>query len=81
MIPLQVAALLMVGVAGTTVVLMRDPLRMTIVNTVFGLTLTILFLVFQAPDVALSMLVVGGIAYPVVLLAAISRVRAGEDRE
>jgi len=80
-IPLQVAALVMVGVAGTTVVLVRDPLRMTIVNTVFALALTILFLVFQAPDVALSMLVVGGIAYPVVLLAAISRVRSGAEGE
>jgi len=78
-IPLQLAALLMVGLAGTTVVLVRDPLRMTIVNAVYALTLTILFLVFQAPDVALSMLVVGGIAYPIVLLAAIARVRSGRD--
>jgi energy-converting hydrogenase B subunit D len=78
-IPLQLAALLMVGVAGTTVVLMRDPLRMTILNAVYALTLTILFLVFQSPDVALSMLVVGGIAYPIVLLAAIARVRSGGD--
>jgi len=78
-IPLQVAALLMVGLAGTTVVLVRDPLRMTILNAVYALTLTILFLVFQAPDVALSMLVVGGIAYPIVLLAAIARVRHGDD--
>jgi energy-converting hydrogenase B subunit D len=68
----------MVGLAGTTVVLVRDPLRMTLLNAVYALTLTILFLVFQAPDVALSMLVVGGIAYPVVLLAAISKVRAEE---
>jgi len=80
-IPLQIAALLMAGVAGTTVVLIRDPLRMTIVNTVFGLTLTILFLIFQAPDVALSMIVVGGIAYPIVLLAAISKVRDEEKGE
>jgi energy-converting hydrogenase B subunit D len=80
-IPLQIAALLMAGVAGTTVVLIRDPLRMTIVNTVFGLTLTILFLVFQAPDVGLSMIVVGGIAYPIVLLAAISKVRDEEKGE
>jgi len=78
-IPLQLAALLMVGLAGTTVVLMRDPLRMTILNAVYALTLTILFLVFQSPDVALSMLVVGGIAYPIVLLAAIARVRSGGD--
>jgi uncharacterized MnhB-related membrane protein len=68
---------LLVGLAGTTVVLIRDPLRMTIVNAVYALALTILFLVFQAPDVALSMLVVGGIAYPIVLLAAIAKVRSG----
>jgi energy-converting hydrogenase B subunit D len=78
-IPLQLAALVMVGLAGTTVVLVRDPLRMTIVNAVYALALTILFLVFQAPDVALSMLVVGGIAYPIVLLAVIARVRSGRD--
>jgi energy-converting hydrogenase B subunit D len=78
-IPLQLVALAMVGLAGTTVVLVRDPLRMTIVNAVYALTLTILFLVFQAPDVALSMLVVGGIAYPIVLLAAIAKVRSGRD--
>jgi len=78
-IPLQLAALLMVGLAGTTVVLVRDPLRMTILNAVYALTLSVLFLVFQAPDVALSMLVVGGIAYPIVLLAAIARVRSGDD--
>jgi len=69
----------MVGLAGTTVVLARDPLRMTLLNAVYALTLTILFLVFQAPDVALSMLVVGGIAYPIILLAAISKVRAKDD--
>lgn len=79
MIPLQVAALSMVGLAGTTVVLVRDPLRMTIVNAVYALTLVILFLVFQAPDVALSMIVVGGIAYPIVLLAAIAKVRSRRD--
>ena len=81
MIPLQLAALLMVGLAGTTVVLVGDPLRMTLLNAVYALTLTILFLVFQAPDVALSMLVVGGIAYPIVLLAAISKVRSAEKDE
>jgi energy-converting hydrogenase B subunit D len=78
MIPLQVVSLVLCGIAATAVVLSRDPLRMTIVNGIFGLLLTALFVVFQAPDVALSMLVVGAIAYPVVLLAAISR---GRDEE
>jgi len=78
-IPLQLAILLFVALAGTAVVLARDPLRQAIVNGVYGLVLTILFVIFQAPDVALSMLVVGSIAYPLVLLAAIKKVRAEKD--
>jgi energy-converting hydrogenase B subunit D len=81
MIPLQVAILLFVAIAGTAVVLARDPLRQAIVNGVYGLVLTVLFVVFQAPDVALSMLVVGSVAYPLVLLVAIKKVRAEEGEE
>ena len=80
MIPLQLAILLVVAVAGTVVVLSRDPLRQAIVNGAYGLVLTLLFVVFQAPDVALSMLVVGSIAYPLVLVAAIKKVR-GRERD
>ena len=75
MIPLQVVAMVLVGAAGLAVVLQRDPLRQAIVNGLFTLLLVVLFVIFQAPDVALSMLVVGSIAYPVVLLTAIARVR------
>jgi energy-converting hydrogenase B subunit D len=78
-IPLQLVIIVLVGVAGTAVVLTRDLLRLAIVNAFYGLTLTVLFLVFQAPDVALSMIVVGSIASPVVLLAAIAKVRARDD--
>lgn len=79
MIPLQLVILLFVALAGTAVVLSRDPLRQAIVNGVYGLVLTILFVVFQAPDVALSMLVVGSVAYPLVIVAAIKKVRAEDD--
>jgi uncharacterized MnhB-related membrane protein len=41
----------------------------------FGLALAVLFLVFQAPDVALSALVVGGLALPAMILFALERVR------
>ena len=60
---------------GTTVVLARDPLRQAIVNSVYGLVAVLLFVVFQAPDVALSELVVGTVAMPLVLLVAILKVR------
>jgi len=75
MIPLQVTILLLVAAGGLVVVLARDPLRQVIVNGLYGLLLATLFLVFQAPDVSLSMLVVGSVAYPLVVLTAIARVR------
>jgi energy-converting hydrogenase B subunit D len=74
-IPLQALLLLLMGFVGTTVVLARDPLRQAIVNSVYGLVGVLLFVVFQAPDVALSELVVGTVAMPLVLLVAILKVR------
>jgi uncharacterized MnhB-related membrane protein len=75
MIPLQVVALVLVAAGATSVVLVRDLPRQAIVNGLYGLALAILFLVFQAPDVAISQLVVGAVAVPIVLLAAIRRAR------
>jgi energy-converting hydrogenase B subunit D len=80
MIPLQVVIMVLAGAGALAVVLQRDPLRQSIVNSLYALLLVVLFMVFQAPDVALSMLVVGSIAYPLVLLVTISRVRdRGEE--
>ena len=80
MIPLQVVLLVLMGIVGTTVVLARDPLRQAIVNSVYGLVAVLLFVVFQAPDVALSELVVGTVAMPLVLLVAILKVRRKDGR-
>ena len=71
MIVLQVVSLALVASGAVAVVLVRDLARQALVN---GLALAVLFLVFQAPDVALSEVVVGAIAVPLVLLAAIRRV-------
>jgi energy-converting hydrogenase B subunit D len=81
LVPLQATILAVVALTAPAVVLTRDPLRMTLMSGFYGWTLVMLFSVFQAPDVALSMLVVGGLAYPFVLLIAVARVRAssGED--
>jgi energy-converting hydrogenase B subunit D len=78
MIPLQLVVLVLVAVGATSVVLVRDLTRQAIVNGLYGLSLAVLFLVFQAPDVALSQLVVGAVAVPIVLLAAIRRVQRRE---
>ena len=79
MTALNAAALALVVVVGTVVVFVRDPLRQVMTNGVYGLSLAVLFMAFQAPDVALSMLVVGMIGYPLVFLAAINRLRVPPD--
>ncbi|MDQ3965167.1 MAG: DUF4040 domain-containing protein [Actinomycetota bacterium] len=79
---LQGTLLVLVAVGGTAVVLVRDPLRQAIVAGVFGLLLGLLFFVFQAPDVALSQIVVGSVALPLMIvltLAKLNRLR-GPDK-
>jgi energy-converting hydrogenase B subunit D len=79
---LQVAALALVAVGGSGVVLATDPLRQTIVLGIFGLALAVLFFVFQAPDVALSEIVVSTVGLPVMILLALRKIRAQErERE
>lgn len=81
LVPLQATILGLVALAAPAVVLVRDPLRMLVVNGFYGWILILLFVVLGAPDVALSLIVVGCIAYPLVVLAAIARVRGGAAEE
>ncbi len=74
---LVVTALLLVAVAGTVVVTTRDPARQAVVLSVFGLFLAVLFTTLQAPDVALSQLVVGAAVVPLMLLLAVTTMRGG----
>jgi energy-converting hydrogenase B subunit D len=78
LLPLQAVAFALVALGAPLVVLTRDPLRQALVNGIYGVSLVCLFLVLQAPDPALSMLVVSGIGYPLVILAAVARVRGHE---
>lgn len=78
MTALQVVCLLAVAVLGTAVVLTRDPLRQAAVTGIFGLGLAALFVALQAPDVALSMMVVGGIVVPVLVLLAMAKIREND---
>jgi energy-converting hydrogenase B subunit D len=78
-IGLQLVSFALVATAGTAVVLTRDPLRQAVVNGFFGLTLIVFFFVLQAPDVAISAIVVETVAFPLILLAAISKQRRREE--
>jgi uncharacterized MnhB-related membrane protein len=79
---LQVAVLVAVAVGGGAVVLAPNPLRQVLVLGIYGLSLTMLFFVFQDPDVALSEIVVSTIGLPVMVLLALRKVHEQErDRE
>lgn len=73
--PLQYSIFILVAIAATAVVLTRDVQRQIIVNGFYGILLVILFVVFAAPDVALSMLAVSTVGYPLVVLIAIAKGR------
>jgi uncharacterized MnhB-related membrane protein len=71
----QIAALLIVALAAWAVVAARDPTRQAVVTSLYGLTLGILFFSYQAPDVALSNIVIGAVAMPTIILLAIAKTR------
>jgi energy-converting hydrogenase B subunit D len=71
---LIVVVLLLVAVMATAVVLTREPSRQAIVLSGYGLVLTILFVVLQAPDVAMSQLGIGTAVLPLITLLTIAKV-------
>jgi uncharacterized MnhB-related membrane protein len=75
LVPVQVTIFTLVGLGATALVLIREPLKMCIFSGLYGWFLTLLFFVLSAPDVALSMLVVSTVGYPVILLVAVARSR------
>ncbi|MBZ4019291.1 Na(+)/H(+) antiporter subunit B [Streptomyces purpurogeneiscleroticus] len=68
-------ALLLVAATATAAVAVRDPARQALVLSVLGLTLTLLFTVLQAPDVALSQLAVGSALTPLLILLSVRKAR------
>jgi uncharacterized MnhB-related membrane protein len=69
-----VLALGLVALTGAVVVLTRDPVQQAVTLSVFGLTLTILFVTVQAPDVALSQLAIGTAVVPLMIMLTIRKV-------
>jgi energy-converting hydrogenase B subunit D len=77
---LQIIALVLVAAGGGAVVMTGEPLRQTMVLGIYGVSLTLLFFTFQAPDVALSEIVITGIGLPLIILAALRKIRQHERR-
>ncbi len=75
MMVMQVLILALVAASGTLVVLTRQPVSQPIGISFFGLVLAVMFLIFQAPDVALSQIVVGAVGLPLMILLALAKLK------
>ncbi len=75
MLLLQATILIFVAIAGTAVVLTRDPIRQVIGLSFYGVVLALLFFILQAPDVALSQITIGAVALPLMFMLALAKVR------
>jgi uncharacterized MnhB-related membrane protein len=77
----QGVVLVAVAIAGTVVVLTRQPFRQVLSAGIYGLLLAALFMLFQAPDVALSQIAVGTIALPAMLLLTLRKIAERDEEE
>lgn len=71
--------LTLIAIAATAVVMVDDPLRQSMLLGFYGMLLAAAFFILQAPDVALSMIVVAGALVPALVLLALARIRRLED--
>ncbi len=81
MLFLQFTILSFVAVTATAVVLTRDPAKQAIGISFYGLVMALMFFIFQAPDVALSQIVIGAVALPLMILLALTKVRRHEEEQ
>lgn len=78
---LVTAMLCLTAISGTFVVLTRDPRRQVFAIAANGLVLGLLFLVLQAPDVALSEIAVGTAVTPLLFLVTLAAIAMNRARE
>lgn len=71
---LIIVMLTLVGLGGSAVVFTQQPARQALALSAYGLTLALLFMVLQAPDVALSQIGVGTAIVPLMVMLAVRKV-------
>lgn len=67
-------SLTLVLVGAAAVVLTRHPSKQAVVLSCYGLLLTILFVVLQSPDVALSQVAIGTAVVPLIVVLSIRKI-------
>ncbi|NEA29177.1 Na(+)/H(+) antiporter subunit B [Actinomadura bangladeshensis] len=73
------AALALAALMATAVVLTRGTVRQAIVLSGYGMVLGLLFLILQAPDVAMSQIGVGTVLLPLIVVLALHATRRHRD--
>ena len=81
MLFLQFTILIFVAVTATVVVLTREPAKQAIGISFYGLVVALMFFIFQAPDVALSQIVIGAVALPLMIVLALTKIRRHEEEQ
>ncbi len=77
---IQIGLLALIAISARGVVATRDPSAQAIAVSFYGLLLASFFFAFQAPDVALSQIVVGAVALPLMILLSLAKVRRERAR-
>ncbi len=71
----RILLLLLIAVSALGVVLTRAVTSQILALSFYGLLLAVMFLVFQAPDVALSQITVGAVALPLMVMLAQAKMK------
>ncbi|HVX87259.1 MAG TPA: DUF4040 domain-containing protein [Phycisphaerae bacterium] len=69
---LQITMLAMAALFGTALVFAREPASQAVGISFYGLVLALMFFVFQAPDVALSQVVIGAVGLPLMVMLTLA---------
>lgn len=75
MIALSSGLMLLIAASGLIVVCTRDVMKQVLALSFYGIVMALAFFFFQAPDVALSQVVVGAVALPLMIMLALSRMK------
>jgi energy-converting hydrogenase B subunit D len=77
---LELLLFVLLAFAAMQVARTRDPFLQAITASFYGLILSLVFFVYQAPDVALSQMAVGAVALPLMIVLTLAKVKRQEKR-
>ena len=71
----RILILILVAASATGVVLTRNPVSQAVTLSFYGLVMSLMFFIYQAPDVALSQVVIGAVTLPLLVLLALAKIK------